>query len=71
MGGACIACVQTRGIYRVLMRKRPLEDPGIDERIILRWILRQCEGAICWIDPAQDRGRSRAVVNAVMNLRVP
>ena len=29
-----------------------------------------CEG-IDWIDVAQDRGRWRALVNVVMNLRVP
>jgi hypothetical protein len=28
-------------------------------------------GGMDWIDMAQDRGRCRAVVNAVMNLRVP
>jgi hypothetical protein len=32
-------------VYRVLVgkpeRKRPLRDPGVDERIILRWILRK------------------------------
>jgi CRISPR/Cas system-associated protein Cas7 (RAMP superfamily) len=28
-------------------------------------------GSIDWIDLAQDRDRWRAVVNAIMNLRVP
>jgi hypothetical protein len=28
-------------------------------------------GGMDWIDMAQDRGRWRAVVNAVMNLRIP
>jgi hypothetical protein len=49
-----------------------LEDTGIDRRIILKWIFeRGWVGGVDWIDLAQDRDRWRAVVNAVMNLRVP
>jgi hypothetical protein len=49
-----------------------LEDPGIDGRIILRWIFRNLDvGGRDWIELAQDWGRWRALVNAVMNLRVP
>ena len=49
-----------------------MEDPGVDGRIILRWIFRKREvGDMDWIELAQDRDRWRALVNAVMNLRVP
>jgi hypothetical protein len=48
-----------------------LEDPGVDGRIILKWISERLDGSMDWIDLAQDRDRWRAVVNTVMNLRVP
>jgi hypothetical protein len=49
-----------------------LEDPGVDGRIILKWMLKKWDGGgMDWIDMAQDRGRWRALVSAVMNLRVP
>jgi hypothetical protein len=48
-----------------------LEDPGVDGRIILKWIFKKWDGGVEWIDMAQDRDRLRAVVSAVMNLRVP
>ena len=47
-----------------------MEDPGIDVRIILEWIFRKWDGAVDWIDLAQDRGRWWAVVEAVMNFQV-
>jgi hypothetical protein len=46
-------------------------DPGVDGRIILRWILKKWYGGMDWIELAQDRDRWRAVVNAVMNLWFP
>jgi hypothetical protein len=52
--------------------KRKLGDPGIDGRMILRWIFRKLEcGSMDWIELAQDRHRWRALVNAVVNIRVP
>jgi hypothetical protein len=47
-----------------------LKDLGLDGRIILKWIFEKWNGDMAWIDLAQDRDRWRAVVNAVMNLRV-
>jgi hypothetical protein len=47
------------------------KDRGVDVREGLQWILgRLVEGVMEWIHLAQDRDRWRAVVNAVMNLRV-
>ena len=47
-----------------LRERGHLGDPGVDGRIILRWIFRK------W-DVAHDSDRLWALVNAVMNLRVP
>jgi hypothetical protein len=48
-----------------------LGDPGVDWRIILKWIFKSWDGDMDRIELTQDRGRWRAFVNAVMNLRVP
>jgi hypothetical protein len=39
---------ERRGVYRVLVLKpegrRPFGRPGVDWKIILRWIFRKCDG---------------------------
>jgi len=60
------------GLWWGNLRERcHLENPCVDGRIILRWIFRKWDGGRDLIDLVQDRDRWRALVNGVMNLRVP
>jgi len=66
--------VVTRAIYRILVRKSERKRPHGRPRP--RWddtmdFLRVGCGAMDWIDLAQGRNRWPALVNAVMDLRVP
>jgi hypothetical protein len=64
-----------RKVYKVLVGKsegkRPLGRPRRRWEDVIRMDLRETGlGDVDWIRLAQDRDRWRAVVNAVMNLRV-
>ena len=38
--------------WRNVRERDHLEDPGVDGRILLRWILRKWDGGMDWIDLA-------------------
>jgi hypothetical protein len=64
-----------REAYRILIgkpeRRKPLGRPRRRWEDNIKMDVREAGcGGINWIDLAQDRGRWRAVVNAVMNFRV-
>jgi hypothetical protein len=76
MGGSCSTNGEKRNAYRLLVGKpegkRPLG------RLRHRWVdnIRMDLGEVGWgdvdwIDLAQDRNRWRALVNSILNLRVP
>jgi hypothetical protein len=75
----CAGCVARMGKREVhtgfwwgdLREGNHLGHPGVDGRIILKWIFKKSDGGMDWIELAQDRDRWRAVVYAVMNFRVP
>ena len=77
MGGRCSAYGgERKGVYSVLVGKpegsRPLERPRRRWEDNVKMDLQEVGcGSIDWIDLAQDRDRWRALVNGVMNIRVP
>jgi hypothetical protein len=64
-----------RGVYRVLVwkheGKRPLGRPRRRWKDIIMDLQEVACRGMDWIELAQDRATWRALVNAVMNLRVP
>ena len=67
---------ERRGVHRALVGKpeerRPLGRPRRRWENNIKMDLREVGwGSIDWITLAQDRDRWRALLNTVMNLRVP
>ena len=64
-----------RGVHRVLVGKpegkRPLGRPRRRWEDNIKMDLREVGGDGDWMELAQDRDRWQALVNTVMNLRVP
>jgi hypothetical protein len=76
MGGAYSMHVEKRNTYRILVGKlegkRPLGRPRHRWEDNIKLDLRKIGwGGMDWIDLAQDRDQWRALLNTVMNLRVP
>jgi hypothetical protein len=76
MGRACSTNGAKRNADRILVgnpeEKRPLERPRRRWMDNIKMDLREIGwDGIDWIDLAEDRDQWRALVNAVMNFRVP
>jgi hypothetical protein len=64
--------VHTEFWWGNLSERDQLEDLGVNGKTVLKWIFKD----VGWrdmnlTDVGQDRDRWRAIVNAVMNVRVP
>jgi len=57
--------------WRNLSERDHFEYQNVDGRIILRWIFRKWDRCTDWIDLDPDGDGWCALVNAVMNLKVP
>jgi hypothetical protein len=66
---------EKRGAYRILVGRpegrRPLGRPRRRWEDNIKMDLQEVGWGMDWIELAQDRDRWRALVNAVMTLRVP
>ena len=70
-----VRMVEGRGVHRVLVGKpegkRPLGRPRRRWEDNIKMDLQEVERGGDWMEMAQDRDRWRALVNTVMNFRVP
>jgi hypothetical protein len=76
MGGERSAFGEGRGVHRVLVGKsegkRPLGRPRLRWKDNIKLNLQEVGcGGMDWVELAKDRDRWQALVNAIMNLRVP
>jgi hypothetical protein len=75
MGGAYSTNGENRNAYRLLVgkavEKNPLGRPICRRVDNIRMGIREVNSGVDWIGLAKDRNRCRALVNSIMNLRVP
>jgi hypothetical protein len=72
MGGACNPVREGRVLYRVMVGEPEEKRPRHRWKNNIKMYLQEVGyGCTDWIELAKDRHKCRAIVNAVMNVRVP